>query len=131
MARTNEKLWDKVVAEVKAGTKGGDAGEWSARKAQIAGKVYKERGGSYTGEKTKAQKSLAKWTKEDWGTKSGKPSTQGPKATGERYLPKKAREALSSEEYRRTSEKKREDTKKGKQFSRQPESIAKKTARYR
>ena len=77
------------------------------------------------------QKSLKKWTKEEWGTKSGKPSTQGPKATGERYLPKKAREALSSEEYSRTSAKKREDTKKGKQFSKQPESVAKKTARFR
>lgn len=77
------------------------------------------------------QKSLKKWTKEEWGTKSGKPSTQGPKATGERYLPKKAREALSAEEYKRTSEKKREDTKKGKQFSQQPKGIAKKTARYR
>lgn len=77
------------------------------------------------------QKSLKKWTKEEWGTKSGKPSTQGPKATGERYLPKKAREALSSEEYARTSAKKREDTKKGKQFSKQPEGIAKKTARFR
>jgi hypothetical protein len=43
----------------------------------------------------KSQKSLKKWTKEEWGTKSGKPSTQGKKATGERYLPKKAREALS------------------------------------
>ena len=77
------------------------------------------------------QKSLKKWTKEEWGTKSGKPSTQGPKATGERYLPKKAREALSNEEYARTSAKKREDTKKGKQFSKQPESIAKKAARFR
>ena len=74
---------------------------------------------------------MSKWTKEDWGTKRGKPSTQGPKATGERYLPKKAREALSSEEYKRTSAKKREDTKKGKQFSKQPESVAKKTARFR
>lgn len=77
------------------------------------------------------QKSLNKWTKEEWGTRSGKPSTQGPKATGERYLPKKAREALSAEEYKRTSEKKRQDTKKGKQFSKQPEGIAKKTARFR
>ena len=77
------------------------------------------------------QKSLNKWTKEEWGTKSGKPSTQGLKATGERYLPKRAREALSSEEYKRTSAKKREDTKKGKQFSKQPESVAKKTARFR
>ena len=54
----------------------------------------------------KSQKSLADWTKEDWGTKSGKPSTQGPKATGERYLPKSARESLSSAEYAATSRKK-------------------------
>lgn len=79
----------------------------------------------------KSQKSLKKWTKEEWGTKSGKPSTQGSKATGERYLPKKARKALSAAEYAKTSAKKREDTKKGKQFSKQPKSIAKKTARYR
>jgi basic membrane lipoprotein Med (substrate-binding protein (PBP1-ABC) superfamily) len=74
---------------------------------------------------------MSKWTKEDWGTKSGKNSTLGSKATGERYLPKKAREALSSAEYKRTSDKKKEDTKKGKQFSKQPESVAKKTARFR
>lgn len=79
----------------------------------------------------KSQKSLKKWTKEKWGTKSGKPSTQGSKATGERYLPKKAREALSDKEYAATSRKKREDTKKGKQHSKQPKKIAKKTARHR
>lgn len=66
--------------------------------------------------KAKTQKSLDKWTKEEWGTKSGKPSTQGPKATGERYLPKKAIQSLSDEEYEATSKKKREGTKKGKQF---------------
>ena len=81
--------------------------------------------------KKPSQKSLDKWTKEDWGTKSGKPSTQGKKATGERYLPKKAREALSDKEYAATSRKKREDTKKGKQFSKQPKKIAKKTAKHR
>jgi len=79
----------------------------------------------------KSQKSLKNWTKEKWGTKSGKPSTQGPKATGERYLPKKARKALSDEEYKKTSAKKRRDTKKGKQHSKQPEKIAKKTAKHR
>ena len=79
----------------------------------------------------KSQKSLADWTKEEWGTKSGKPSTQGPKATGERYLPKSARESLSSAEYAATSAKKREDKKKGRQFSKQPKKIAKKTARHR
>jgi hypothetical protein len=79
----------------------------------------------------KSQKSLKKWTKEEWGTKSGKPSTQGKKATGERYLPKKAREALTSKEYAATTKKKRADTAKGKQHSAQPKKIAKKTRSYR
>ena len=131
MPRSNEKLWDRVVAQVKASTKGGSAGQWSARKAQLAGKIYKDKGGGYTGEKTKAQKSLSKWTKEDWGTKSGKPSTQGPEATGERYLPKKAREALSPAEYAATTKAKREGTKQGKQFVSQPKAIAKKVRPYR
>jgi len=131
MGRTNEALWKRTVAQVKAGSKGGKAGQWSARKAQLATKLYKDKGGSYSGSKTKAQKSLTKWTKEDWGTKSGKPSTQGKDATGERYLPKKARQALSSSEYAATSAKKRQDTKAGKQFSKQPKTIAKKTAKHR
>ena len=77
------------------------------------------------------QKSLKKWTKEKWGTKSGKPSTQGKKATGERYLPKKAREALSPSEYASTTKAKRKGTKAGKQHVPQPKTIAKKTAKYR
>ena len=40
--------------------------------------------------KAESQKSLDSWTKEEWGTKSGKNSTQGSKATGERYLPKES-----------------------------------------
>lgn len=79
----------------------------------------------------KPQKSLKKWTKEKWGTKSGKNSTQGKDATGERYLPKKARESLTKKEYSKTSSKKRQDTAKGKQFSKQPKAIAKKTAKSR
>jgi hypothetical protein len=77
------------------------------------------------------QKSLKKWTKEKWDTKSGKPSTQGKKATGERYLPKKARDALSPAEYAATSKAKRKGTAAGKQHVAQPKKIAKKTAKYR
>jgi hypothetical protein len=87
---------------------------------------YKRRGGGYEGDKH-ADNSLKRWTEEDWGTASGKRSTR----TGERYLPKKAREALSDEEDRRTTAKKRADTRKGNQVSRQPERIAEKTAKYR
>jgi hypothetical protein len=79
----------------------------------------------------KPQQSLRKWTKEEWGTKSGKPSTVGKGATGERYLPKAAREALTPAEYAATSRAKREGTKAGKQFVKQPSKIAEKTARYR
>tara|TARA_R100001377_G_scaffold72541_1_gene48363 strand:+ start:1838 stop:2095 length:258 start_codon:yes stop_codon:yes gene_type:complete len=79
----------------------------------------------------KSQKSLKAWTKQDWRTKSGKPSTQGPKATGERYLPKKAIAALSSKEYSATSRVKKAGTKAGKQIVKQPKQIAKKTKLYR
>jgi len=79
----------------------------------------------------KSQKSLKAWTKQKWRTKSGKPSTQGPKATGERYLPAKAIKSMSSKEYAATTRKKRADTAKGKQFSAQPKKVAKKVKRHR
>tara|TARA_R110002020_G_scaffold3855_4_gene16990 strand:+ start:1189 stop:1431 length:243 start_codon:yes stop_codon:yes gene_type:complete len=75
----------------------------------------------------KSQKSLKTWSKQKWRTKSGKPSGK----TGERYLPEKAIKSLSAEEYAATTRKKREDAKKGKQFSDQPKKIAAKTRRYR
>ena len=75
----------------------------------------------------KPQKSLANWTRQNWRTKSGKPSAK----TGERYLPESAIKALSSSEYAATTRKKREDTAKGKQFSRQPKNIGKKTSKFR
>ena len=77
------------------------------------------------------QKSLANWTKQKWRTKSGKPSTQGSKATGERYLPSAAIKALSPQEYAASTAAKRKATRRGKQFSKQPKKIAKKTARFR
>jgi len=78
-----------------------------------------------------SQKSLKDWTQQKWRTKSGKPSTQGSKATGERYLPKKAIKALSDREYAATTKAKRAATKKGKQVAKQPKKIAAKTAKYR
>jgi hypothetical protein len=123
VGRTNEKLWEQAKAQAKAKM----GGKHSARAMQLAGKIYREKGGGYTGEKTEAQKSMSKWTKESWGTRSGKPSGE----TGERYLPKKAREALSPAEYAATTRAKREGTRKGKQFVAQPKKIAKKTAKFR
>jgi hypothetical protein len=80
---------------------------------------------------TKRQRSLKSWTKQKWRTKSGKPSTQGRKATGERYLPEKAIKALSASEYAKTTAAKRKATRAGKQVSKQPKKIAAKTKRFR
>jgi hypothetical protein len=124
--KTNPKLWDKIVSEVKRGTKGGKSGEWSARKAQLSVKLYKEQGGGYKGKKSPSN-SLIKWTKQDWTTKSGEPSLK----TGERYLPKKAIKSLSSKEYSATTTAKRKSLKEGEQFSKQPKKIAKKVVKFR
>lgn len=122
--KSNPALWNRIVSSVKSDTKGGDAGSWSARKAQLAVAKYKEAGGKYSGKKS-SDNSLSKWTKQEWGTKSGKPS----KETGERYLPKKAIAALTDAEYAATTRAKREGGGVGSVVP-QPKKIAKKTSRY-
>lgn len=74
----------------------------------------------------KPQKSLLKWGKQKWQTKSGKPSSE----TGERYLPKKAIENLSDKEYAATTRAKRKGGGTGSTVP-QPKKIAKKTKKYR
>jgi len=76
---------------------------------------------------SKSQQSLKDWTKQKWRTKSGKPSSK----TGERYLPEKAIKALSSSEYAATTAAKRKGKAAGKQFVKQPKSIANKVRKYR
>ena len=125
--KKNPSLWKRIVARIKAqASHGTAAGQWSGRKAQAAVKAYKKAGGGYSGAK-KSSNSLSKWSKQKWRTKSGKKSSD----TGERYLPEKAIKSLSSKEYARTTAKKRKDKASGKQFSKQPKSIASKTKRYR
>jgi hypothetical protein len=113
--RTDPDLWERVKKKITKSDKGGLPGQWSARKAQLAVQEYKRLGGGYIGKKNK-NNSLSVWTREEWGTLSGKPSIQGKNATGERYLPKAAREMLSKTEYDATSDKKRKGIKSGKQF---------------
>ena len=124
--KTDPKLWDKVKTQVTKSNKGGKPGQWSARKAQMATAEYKKEGGGYAGKKAD-DNHLKQWTEEEWGTKSGKASGK----TGERYLPKKARESLTDTEYAASTAKKRADTAKGKQFSKQPKAAAEKAAAAR
>ena len=117
--------WKRIVASVKAGTKGGDPGEWSARKAQLATQQYKSSGGSYVGPKT-SDNSLSKWTDQKWRTSDNTPS-EGKK----RYLPDKAWGSLSKSEVAVTNKAKAAGNRAGKQFVAQPKTIARKAARHR
>ena len=93
-------------AQAKARAKAKMGGKHSARAMQLATKYYKDGGGKYEGKKPSAKTNkMKKWTKERWQTKSGKNSTEGPNATGERYLPKKKIDSMSDKEYKRTSDK--------------------------
>ena len=74
----------------------------------------------------KSQKSLKDWTKQKWKTSDGKPSK-----VKTRYLPEKAWAALSPAEKAATNKAKAAGNAKGKQFVKQPKSIAKKAAKYR
>lgn len=119
--RTEPALWQRVKARVMRGAKGGKPGTWSARKAQLAVAEYKRAGGGYRGGKS-PRNSLARWTREAWDTPSGRDSRK----TGERTLPKAARERLSASELARTSARKRADARAGQRVSRQPADIARK-----
>ena len=109
-----------------ASSKGGDAGEWSARKAQLLATEYKKAGGGYTGPKKESQKSLSKWTKEKWTTDDGSLS-EGKK----RYLPEKAWKELSAAEKKATNAAKAAGNKAGKQFVKQPKAVADKAKKFR
>ena len=122
--KTKGKLWKRIVASVKAGSKGGKPGQWSARKAQLAVSRYKKSGGGYKGAKSSSN-SLAKWSKQKWRTSDGSPS-KGKK----RYLPDAAWKSLSSAEITATNRAKAKGNKAGKQFVKQPKSVSDKTKRF-
>tara|TARA_B100000424_G_scaffold230875_1_gene192887 strand:+ start:524 stop:748 length:225 start_codon:yes stop_codon:yes gene_type:complete len=45
---TKPAMRKRQFQRIKAGTKGGGAGQWSARKAQMLASAYKKAGGGYT-----------------------------------------------------------------------------------
>ena len=114
--RTNPALWErsKKLAVRKMG------GKHSARAMQYAVYLYKKSGGKYKGPKpSPATNSLARWSAEKWGYTSGK---------GSRYLPEGVRRRLTPSEKRRTNAAKRRDTSRGRQWSRQPADVARKSS---
>lgn len=119
--KTNPALWARAKAQAKSQM----GGKHSARAMQLAVKIYKKKGGGYSGAKSSSNK-LSKWSKQKWRTSSGKPS-KGKR----RYLPDKAWKSLTASEKAATNRAKAKGNKKGKQFVKQPKSIAAKTKKFR
>lgn len=120
--KTDPDLWEEVKQEYMESDKGGDRGQWSARKAQLAVQEYKRRGGGYDDDGPDQEDTdLHQWTEEDWGTRSGGKSDD----TGERYLPKKVRMLLTEDEYARSTQKKKDGET---QFVDQPDDVKEKVA---
>lgn len=115
--RTDQKLWENCKAEAVY-----KMGKFSARAMQLAVKLYKDRGGNYEGQKS-SDNSLVKWTKEEWDYVGEKGHS--------RYLPKDVRKKLTTGEKAATSRAKNKGTEEGKQWVKQPEKIARKTAQYK
>ena len=123
--KSDPELWETVKDEFMQSDKGGDPGQWSARKAQLAVQEYKKRGGSYEDDGPDQEDTdLNTWTEEDWGTKSGTESGE----SGERYLPKKVRMLLTEDEYARSTQKKKDGDQ---QFVDQPDDVKDKVSYIR
>lgn len=112
---TKPALRQRVKEEIQAGDKGGRAGQWSARKAQLLAAEYEKQGGGYKkAARTSQQKHLQAWTEEKWQTADGKKAARG-KSTA-RYLPAKAWDKLTPAQRKATDEKKKISSRAGKQF---------------
>ena len=110
--RTDPALWEEAKQEAKdeacrAGSR--RCGAWDARIAQRAGAIYRKAGGGYCGARTKAQRSMSKWTAEDWKTATGEKACRKVrgKVVCDRYLPAKAWASLTPAQKAATRRKKK------------------------
>ncbi len=112
---THPEMRKEIKKDIQQSDKGGDPGQWSARKSQLLTQEYEKQGGGYKGEQDEDQKNLEQWTEEEWQTQDGEARARGEDETA-RYLPKKAWENMGEEEKRETERKKREGSRQGKQY---------------
>ena len=100
---TDPELRARLKEEIKAGERGGRAGQWSARKSQLLTHEYEAAGGGYRheGERTESQRHLQQWTEQDWHTADGSADARDGDTTS-RYLPDAAWQLLTDEERRAT-----------------------------
>ena len=111
---TMPEVRERIKKRIMAGDKGGKAGQWSARKAQLVAMEYRKAGGGYRGGLRKTQRSLNKWTRQKWTTSDGKPAIR--KGGTRRYLPSTAWSRLTPAQRAATNRKKIIGSRQGNQF---------------
>ena len=112
---TRPGMREEIKEEIKQSDKGGEPGQWSARKSQLLTQEYEKRGGGYKGEQDEDQKNLEQWTDEEWQTRDGEARARKNRETA-RYLPKEAWENMTEGEKRETERRKREGSRQGQQY---------------
>jgi hypothetical protein len=114
--KTDPQKWEQAKAEARAKM----GGKHSARAMQLATKIYKDKGGGYSGAKPSASNnSLKKWTKQDWNWTGGDKPGEGGRGV---YLPKQKADRLRQTEegkdrLAKAARQKREATRQGEQYS--------------
>lgn len=119
---------ERIKERIKAGSKGGKPGQWSAVKSLMLAKECKKKGCSLPRNSKKA-KSMKKWVGEKWRTSDGKPAIRKNKK-GEtittRFRPDKVWKKLDKKERASLNRSKIAGSKKGKQVVSLPKKLKKK-----
>ncbi len=122
---TKPDLRRELKEDIKQSDKGGEPGQWSARKSQLLVQEYEKRGGGYKkDEKDDAAQSLEAWTNQDWQTKEGDADAQQGSAM-KRYLPQKAWAMLTDEQTKEAEKTKKEVSREGEQHADWPDAVKK------
>ncbi len=120
---TAPDLRREIKDELMDSDKGGEPGQWSARKSQMLVKEYERRGGGYRqDEKDEAAKSLEEWTAQDWQTIEGSADADD-EGTMKRYLPAKIWAMLTDEQANKAEQTKIKTSDKGQQYADWPDFI--------
>jgi hypothetical protein len=115
---TDPELRRRLKDEIMAGDKGGEPGEWSARKSQLLVQAYEKHGGGYKHKaKDATQRSL-----EEWQTQDGDERARHGDTT-ERYLPRAVWEKLSPEERKQAERTKERGSREGQQHIEWPAAV--------
>ena len=120
---TKPDLRRKIKQELMESDKGGEPGQWSARKSQMLVQEYEKQGGGYKNDEKDADaRSLEKWTDNDWETSGGKAEADGAEGMA-RYLPHDAWALLTEADQKKANQTKKKQDDDGEQYADWPDIV--------